>query len=63
MALHLFAFTRFGPAIEFLLKTLVGSCRRVGQVGSPMCNFVSFVVNAFELGKNGEPKLPRQSIR
>jgi hypothetical protein len=45
------------------LEKLVGCCTRVGQVGSPMCNFVSFVVTAFELGKNGEPKLPRQSIR
>ena len=44
MALHGFAFTRFGPAIEFLLKDLVGSWLRLGHVGSPSCSFVSFVV-------------------
>src|SRR5579864_6269234 len=57
MALHLFAFTLLGPAIEFLLKTVVGSCRLVSQIRSPLCTFVSFVVKGLKASTTKDTKV------
>src|SRR5579864_2317575 len=57
MALHLFAFTLLGPAIEFLLKTVVGSCRLVSQIRSPLCTFVSFVVKGLKASTTKDSKV------
>jgi hypothetical protein len=57
MAFHRFALTRFGPAIEFLLEPLVGSCRLVSQARSPLCNLVSFVFKGLKLSTTKDTKV------